>query len=154
LIVWSNNLVNSIILLKKKIDNIDNDKYKVNLNHGFNDEITSLNESIDNMKKYLDANENYKNQTYQNISPHPFSAPCKSGPYYSHQQSKSHNTMLYKHLDKNVITLIVIIGNFYKIRLRIIPEILCLVIHIICGNTWRPTAKKRIFHNHISTYPP
>ena len=74
LIVWSNNLVNNIILLKKKIDNIDNDKYKVNLNHKFIDEISSLNDSIDNMKIYLKNNENYKNQTYQNIS-HDFKTP-------------------------------------------------------------------------------
>ena len=74
LIIWSNNLVNNIILLKKKVDNIDNDKYKVNLNHNFKDEISSLNDSIDNMKTYLKNNENYKNQTYQNIS-HDFKTP-------------------------------------------------------------------------------
>ena len=74
LIIWSNNLVNSIILLKKKIDNIDNDKYKVNLNHNFKDEISSLNDSIENMKIYLKNNENYKNQMYQNIS-HDFKTP-------------------------------------------------------------------------------
>ena len=74
LIIWSNNLVNKIILLKKKIDNIDNDKYKVNLNHNIKDEISSLNDSIDNMKIYLKNNENYKNQTYQNIS-HDFKTP-------------------------------------------------------------------------------
>ena len=74
LIIWSNNLVNNIILLKKKIDNLDNDKYKVNLNHNFKDEISSLNDSIENMKIYLKNNENYKNQTYQNIS-HDFKTP-------------------------------------------------------------------------------
>jgi len=74
LIIWSNNLVTKIILLKKKIDNIDNDKYKVNLNHTFKDEISSLNESIENMKTYLKNNENYKNQMYQNIS-HDFKTP-------------------------------------------------------------------------------
>ena len=74
LIIWSNNLVNKIILLKKKIDNLDNDKYKVNLNHNFKDEISSLNDSIEDMKTYLKNNENYKNQTYQNIS-HDFKTP-------------------------------------------------------------------------------
>ena len=64
LIIWSNNLVNQIILLKKKIDNLDNDKYKVNLHHNFKDEISSLNDSIENMKTYLKNNENYKNQMY------------------------------------------------------------------------------------------
>ena len=74
LIIWSNNLVNNIILLKKKIDNIDNDKYKVNLNHSLNDEISSLNDSIENMKTFLKNNETYKNQIYQNIS-HDFKTP-------------------------------------------------------------------------------
>ena len=74
IIIWSNNLVNNIILLKNKIDNLDNDKYKVNLNHNFKDEIYSLNDSIENMKRYLKNNENYKNQTYQNIS-HDFKTP-------------------------------------------------------------------------------
>ena len=74
IIIWSNNLVNNIILLKNKIDNLDNDKYKVNLNHTFKDEISSLNDSIENMKLYLKNNENYKNQTYQNIS-HDFKTP-------------------------------------------------------------------------------
>ena len=74
LIIWSNNLVNKIILLKNKIDNLDNDKYKVNLNHNFKDEISSLNDSIENMKVYLKNNENYKNQAYQNIS-HDFKTP-------------------------------------------------------------------------------
>ena len=74
LIIWSNNLVNQIILLKKKIDNLDNDKYKVNLHHNFKDEISSLNDSIENMKTYLKNNENYKNQMYQNIS-HDFKTP-------------------------------------------------------------------------------
>ena len=74
LIIWSNNLVNQIILLKKKIDNLDNDKYKVNIHHSFKDEISSLNDSIENMKTYLKNNENYKNQMYQNIS-HDFKTP-------------------------------------------------------------------------------
>ena len=74
LIIWSNNLVNQIILLKKKIDNLDNDKYKVNLHHNFKDEISSLNDSIENMKTYLKNNENYKNQMYQSIS-HDFKTP-------------------------------------------------------------------------------
>lgn len=74
LIIWSNNLVNNIILLKNKIDNLDNDNHNVILNHKFKDEISSLNDSIENMKTYLINNENYKNQTYQNIS-HDFKTP-------------------------------------------------------------------------------
>lgn len=74
IIIWSNNLVNNIILLKSKIDNLDNDNHNVNLKHYFDDEISSLNDSIENMKIYLKNNENYKNQTYQNIS-HDFKTP-------------------------------------------------------------------------------
>ena len=42
---------------------IDNDKYDIKLNHRFVDEISSLNESIEQMKEYLINNEKYKNQT-------------------------------------------------------------------------------------------
>lgn len=74
LIVWSNNLVNDIIILKKKIKNIDNDNFNITLNHNFEDEIYSLNESIESMHEYLMNNESYKNQLYQNIS-HDFKTP-------------------------------------------------------------------------------
>lgn len=74
LIVWSNNLVNDIIILKKKIKNIDNENFNIALNHNFEDEIYSLNESIESMHEYLINNESYKNQLYQNIS-HDFKTP-------------------------------------------------------------------------------
>ncbi len=74
LIVWSNNLVSNIIILKRKIKNIDNDKFNLKLNHPFIDEIYSLNESIERMKIYLKNNEVYKNQMIQNVS-HDFKTP-------------------------------------------------------------------------------
>lgn len=74
LIIWSNNLVSNIIILKRKIKNIDNDKFNLKLNHPFNDEIYSLNESIESMKVYLKNNEVYKNQMVQNVS-HDFKTP-------------------------------------------------------------------------------
>ena len=74
LILWSNNLVYSIKILQKKIKNIDNYDENIKLNHTFDDEILSLNNSIDSMKEYLKNNELYKNQTYQNIS-HDFKTP-------------------------------------------------------------------------------
>lgn len=74
LVLWSNNLVNNIIILKRKIKNIDNENYNISFNHKINDEIYSLNESIESMKKYLLENEFYKNQMYQNIS-HDFKTP-------------------------------------------------------------------------------
>lgn len=74
LIVWSNSLVNDIKILKKKIKNINNSNYNLALNHEFDDEIYSLNESIEAMHEYLMNNESYKNQLYQNIS-HDFKTP-------------------------------------------------------------------------------
>lgn len=74
LIVWSNSLVNDIKILKKKIKNINNNNYNLTLNHEFEDEIYSLNESIEAMHEYLMNNESYKNQLYQNIS-HDFKTP-------------------------------------------------------------------------------
>ena len=74
LIAWSNSLVNDIKILKKKIKNINNSNYNLALNHEFEDEIYSLNESIEAMHEYLLNNESYKKQLYQNIS-HDFKTP-------------------------------------------------------------------------------
>ena len=74
LVIWSNNLVNNIKTLEKKIKNLDNYDKVINMNHHFDDEIASLNTSIDSMREYLKSNEVYKNQTYQSIS-HDFKTP-------------------------------------------------------------------------------
>ena len=74
IIVWSNSLVNDIKILKRKIKNIDNENFNLALNHEFEDEIYSLNESIEAMHEYLLNNESYKKQLYQNIS-HDFKTP-------------------------------------------------------------------------------
>ena len=74
IISWSNNLVNDIIVLKKKIRNINNDNYNYVLNHDVDDEIKELDDSIESMHEYLVNNETYKNQLYQNIS-HDFKTP-------------------------------------------------------------------------------
>lgn len=74
IIVWSNSLVNDIKILKRKIKNIDNENFNLTLNHEFEDEIYSLNESIEAMHEYLLNNESYKKQLYQNIS-HDFKTP-------------------------------------------------------------------------------
>ena len=74
IIVWSNSLVNDIKILKIKIKNIDNENFNLALNHEFEDEIYSLNESIEAMHEYLLNNESYKKQLYQNIS-HDFKTP-------------------------------------------------------------------------------
>ena len=74
IITWSNSLVNDIIVLKKKIRNINNDNYNYVLNHDVDDEIKALDDSIESMHEYLVNNETYKNQLYQNIS-HDFKTP-------------------------------------------------------------------------------
>ena len=74
IIVWSNSLVNDIKILKRKIKNIDNENFNLALNHEFEDEIYSLNKSIEAMHEYLLNNESYKKQLYQNIS-HDFKTP-------------------------------------------------------------------------------
>ena len=74
IIVWSNSLVNDIKILKRKIKNIDNENFNLALNHEFEDEIYSLNESIEAMHEYLLNNESYKKQLYQNIY-HDFKTP-------------------------------------------------------------------------------
>ena len=74
IIVWSNSVVNDIKILKRKIKNIDNENFNLALNHEFEDEIYSLNESIEAMHEYLLNNESYKKQLYQNIS-HDFKTP-------------------------------------------------------------------------------
>lgn len=73
-ILVSKNLVNDIKILKRKIKNIDNENFNLALNHEFEDEIYSLNESIEAMHEYLLNNESYKKQLYQNIS-HDFKTP-------------------------------------------------------------------------------
>jgi len=74
IITWSNKLVNRIKKLKEKIDNIENDDYNHELNEDYEDELHTLDITIENMRKYLKENELYKSQMYQNIS-HDFKTP-------------------------------------------------------------------------------
>lgn len=74
LILWSNNLVNNIKILKKKIKTIDNYDKNIKSKHYLLDEIYELDTLVDSMKTYLKNNELYKNQMYQNIS-HDFKTP-------------------------------------------------------------------------------
>ncbi len=68
IVLWSNNVVEQIRKLKDKINNLDNVNYESNIHYVYDDELYSLNQSIDNMKEYLIKEEQYKNQIYQNIS--------------------------------------------------------------------------------------
>ncbi len=74
IILWANQLVKKIYHLKEKIDNLDNDDYVDKKQYIFDDELTSLSNSIDDMKATLKKQEEYKNQMYQNIS-HDFKTP-------------------------------------------------------------------------------
>ena len=74
IITWSNKLVNRIKKIKDKVDNINNDDYKFETNDNYDDELSTLDSAVKNMKLYLKENELYKNQMYQNIS-HDFKTP-------------------------------------------------------------------------------
>lgn len=74
ILIWSNNLVNRIKKLKEKVDNISNDNYNHKIKHDCDDELSTLEVAIENMRIYLKKEEEYKNQMYQNIS-HDFKTP-------------------------------------------------------------------------------
>lgn len=71
---WSTMVVKKIEKLKSKIDNIDNDNFNHKLNFKADDEIKSLEKSIEDMRLSLKMQEEYKNNMYQNIS-HDFKTP-------------------------------------------------------------------------------
>ena len=73
-LIWSNNLVNRIKKLKEKVDNINNDDYDHKMIYNYDDELYTLEVAIEDMRKYLIEQEEYKNQMYQNIS-HDFKTP-------------------------------------------------------------------------------
>ena len=71
---WSRSLAEKILILKDKVDNLDNENYKEKHNFKTEDELKVLSNAIDNMKITLQKGEEYKNQMYQNIS-HDFKTP-------------------------------------------------------------------------------
>ena len=74
LIWWSRNLVLKIERLKDKIDNLDNDEYEDKYDYKTDDELKVLSDAIDNMRRTIKEQDEYKNQMYQNIS-HDFKTP-------------------------------------------------------------------------------
>lgn len=72
--VWSQMLADKIKILKEKVDNLDNDDYQEKAPFKVEDELKVLSEAIDDMKKTLKTQDEYKNQMYQNIS-HDFKTP-------------------------------------------------------------------------------
>lgn len=73
-LAWANNLVNRIKRIKDKIDNINNDKYNHKPDERYQDELYTLDKTVEDMRVYLREQEEYKNQMYQNIS-HDFKTP-------------------------------------------------------------------------------
>ena len=71
---WSRSLADKILILKEKVDNLDNEQYKEKHYFKVDDELKVLSNAIDNMKITLQKGEEYKNQMYQNIS-HDFKTP-------------------------------------------------------------------------------
>ncbi|MBR2840949.1 MAG: HAMP domain-containing histidine kinase [Bacilli bacterium] len=71
---WSRSLAEKIATLKEKVDNLDNDNYTCKKTFKVDDELKVLSDAIDDMKKTLQLQEEYKNQMYQNIS-HDFKTP-------------------------------------------------------------------------------
>lgn len=74
ILIWSNSLVNRIKKLKEKIDNLNNDNYNHKIKYDYEDEISTLEVALEKMRVYLNEEEEYKNQMYQNIS-HDFKTP-------------------------------------------------------------------------------
>lgn len=74
ILFWSRKLVMKITNLKNKVVNIHNDEYVETYKYDTDDELQALSTAIDNMKKYLKEDEEYKSQMYQNIS-HDFKTP-------------------------------------------------------------------------------
>lgn len=74
IIAWANKLVNRIKRIKDKIDNINNEKYNHKPDERYQDELYTLDKTVDDMRVYLREQEEYKNQMYQNIS-HDFKTP-------------------------------------------------------------------------------
>ena len=74
IILWANQIVTKIYHLKEKVDNLDNDDYIDKYDYMVDDELSTLNKAIDDMKSTLKKQEEYKNQMYQNIS-HDFKTP-------------------------------------------------------------------------------
>lgn len=71
---WSQHLIKKVEHLKEKVDNLDNDDYVDKYEYMVDDELSTLNKAIDDMKATLKKQEEYKNQMYQNIS-HDFKTP-------------------------------------------------------------------------------
>ena len=74
LVVGITFIIVSMVILKEKIDNLNNDNYNHKIKYDYEDEISTLEVALEKMRVYLKEEEEYKNQMYQNIS-HDFKTP-------------------------------------------------------------------------------
>ena len=68
LIIWNNHLANKISKIKEKVDNLDNKKYDHSYTFKMNDELNSLINSVEVMRKELATKDEYKTSMYQSLS--------------------------------------------------------------------------------------
>jgi len=68
LAIWGNTLVNRISKVKDKVDNLDNKDYDHKFKFKLKDEVDSLNNSVEYMRKEINSKEEYKNNMFQNLS--------------------------------------------------------------------------------------
>lgn len=68
LIVWNNHLANKISKIKEKVDNLDNKNYDHSYTFKMNDEVNSLINSVEIMRKEIASKEEYKTSMYQSLS--------------------------------------------------------------------------------------
>jgi len=68
LVVWNNHLANRITKVKEKVDNLDNKDYDHSFTFKNDDEVTSLINSVELMRKEINSKEEYKTTMYQSLS--------------------------------------------------------------------------------------
>lgn len=68
LILYSEYISRKINKIKTKIDNIDNESFDHSFKFKLDDELNSLNNSIENTRKFIKQKEKYKNNMFQSIS--------------------------------------------------------------------------------------
>ena len=68
LVAWGNILVSKISKIKEKVANLDNSSYDHSCKFWINDELNSLINSAEYMRKEINLKEEYRNNTFQNIS--------------------------------------------------------------------------------------
>jgi len=116
LIVWGNKLVKKISGIKEKIDNIDNNKYDHSEKFKINDELNSLINSVEYMRKELNSKDAYKSNMFQTIS-HELKTPISV--ISSYVEAANDDMVSYKEAVKTI-------GNEVKILSDDVNKILQL----------------------------